>query len=215
MDPGDGAFMDKDNNKETSISHGSWLLRIGGAAALISGLLLLIGMISFIFTILRTGITSAWLVLFQDNWLIIIFKLHGEFKGMQADLNGMNPLDILFLLLVAIICLSLSTVFKKASRTWCLAAFGLSIVAIILYSATQLVGRSTVMLAVLIVSIVMFRNQGFGKVAVWAGIAASVLLFAGDLTVGVQSTIITLLFGIGYVLLTLWFFLVAKILFQP
>ena len=207
--------MDQDKNNGTSISRGSWLLRIGGAAALISGLLLLIGMISFIFTILRTGISNSWLSLFQNNWLITIFKLHGEFSGMQTDLKGMNFLDIIFLLLVAIICLSISTLFKKASKTWCLAALGLSLVAIILYIATQLVGRSTVMLAVLIVSIVMFRNQGFGKVAVWAGIAASILLFAGDLTVGVQSTLITFLFGIGYVLLIIWFFLVARYLFKP
>ena len=77
----------------------SWLLRLGGAAALVSGLMLLIGMISFIFTILRTGISSVWLALFQNNWLIAIFKLHGNFSGMKADLKGMNLLDILFLFL--------------------------------------------------------------------------------------------------------------------
>jgi hypothetical protein len=35
------------------------------------------------------------------------------------------------------------------------------------------------------------------------------------LSVGIHSNIITILFGLGYVLLMAWFFLMARRLFQP
>lgn len=79
---------------------------------------------------------------------------------------------------------------------------------------TQIAGRSTVMLAVLINSFVMFRDKTFSKATLSVGILASVLLFVGDLTVGIHSNIITILFGVGYVLLTTWFFLIAQSLLR-
>jgi len=192
-----------------------WFYKIGGAAALIAGILLLIGMISLIASVLKTSTISGWFSLFQNNWLIVVFKLHAEFSGIQADLlHGLNLLDIVFLVLVGFICLSLSTVFSKASKTWLLIAFVLSLIGIILFIATQTAGRSTVMLVVLIISLVMLRNKIFSKVTMYAGILASVFLFVGDLSVGVHSNIITILFGVGYVLLITWFFLIAKSLFR-
>jgi hypothetical protein len=70
------------------------------------------------------------------------------------------------------------------------------------------------MLAVLINSFVMLRDKTFSKVTIYTGILASVFLFVGDLSVGVHSNIITTLFGVGYVLLTTWFFLIAQSLFR-
>ena len=199
---------------ETTDSRWSWLYKIGGAAALIAGMLLLIGMISLIASVLQPSTTNGWLSLFQNNWLIVIFKLHAEFSGIHADLHGLNLLDIVILFLVGIICLSLSTAFSKASKIWSLIAFALSLIAIILFIATQIAGRSTVMLAVLIISFVMLRNKIFSKVTIYAGILASVFLFVGDLSVGIHSNIITILFGVGYVLLITWFFLIAQSLFR-
>lgn len=83
---------------------------------------------------------------------------------------------------------------------------------IILFFATQIVGRSTVMLSVMIFSFIMLRYKVFSKIIIYAGILASVFLFVGDLSVGSRSNIITILFGIGYVLLITWFFLIARTL---
>jgi len=200
---------------ETTDSRWSRFYKIGGAAAMVAGMLLLIGMISLIASVLQPNTTNSWLSLFQ-NWLIVIFKLHAEFSGTQADLlHGLNLLDIVILSLVGMLCLSLSTAFRKAGKIWSLIAFALSVVGIILFIATQLAGRSTVMLAVLIISFVMLGNKVFSKVTIYAGILASVFLFVGDLTVGIHSNIITILFGIGYILLTTWFFLIARSLYQP
>jgi len=93
-------------------------------------------------------------------------------------------------------------------------AFALSLVAVILFVMTQIAGRSTVMLVVLINSFVMLRDKIFGKTTIYVGIFASVFLFVGDLTVGLHSNIITFLFEFGYVLLIIWFFLIAQSLLR-
>ena len=201
-------------SSETRISRWGWLRKIGIVSALITGTLLLIGMIILIVSVLQPGITNGWLSLFENNWLVKIFILHAEFNDIHADLHGLNLLDIFILLLVNVICLSISTIFRNARKVWSLIAFALSVITIILFLATQIAGRSTVMLAVLIISFVMLGDKIFSKAAIYTGILASVFLFVGDLTVGVHSNIITILFSIGYVLLITWFFLIAQSLFR-
>jgi len=199
---------------ETRNSRWGWLRKIGRVSALTTGTLLLIGMISLIVSVLQPRTTNGWLSLLGNNWLVKIFILHDEFSDVHADLHGLNLLDIFILLLVSVICFSISTIFRNARKVWSLIAFVLSVIAIILFLATQIAGRSTVMLAVLIISFVMLRDKTFSKVTIYAGILASVFLFVGDLTVGIHSDIITILFCIGYVLLITWFFLIAQNLFR-
>ena len=199
---------------ETTDSRWNWLFKTGSVAALITGMLLLIGMISLIATVLQPGATNGWLLLFQNNWLVKIFILHAEFSGLHADLHGLNFLDIVILLLVTVICLSLGTAFRSTSKVWSQISVALSLTAIILFVATQIAGRSTVMLAVLINSLVMLKDKTFSKAAIYTGILASIFLFVGDLTAGVYSNIITTLFGIGYLLLITWFFLITQSLFR-
>lgn len=201
-------------NHVTINSHWSRLYKIGGATAFVAGILLLVGMISLIASILRSETASGWLSLIQNNWLVKMFILHSGLSDIHADLRGLNLLDIFILLLVSVICLSISTIFRNARKVLSQIAFAFSVIAIILFLATLNAGRSTVMLAVLINSFVMFRDKAFGKVTIYTGILASVFLFVGDLTVGVHSNIITTLFSIGYVLLIIWFFLIAQSLFR-
>ena len=207
-------MTDQDTSTKTVDSCWSWLYKVSGTAALIAGMLLLIGMISLIASVLQASPINGRLSLFQNNWLIVIFKLHAEFSGIHADLlHGLNLLDIIFLALVGFISFSLSTVFRKASKTWLLIAFALSLTGIILFITTQTAGRSTVMLVVLIISFVMLSNEIFKKVTIYAGILAGIFLFVGDLSVGIHSNIITILFGVGYLLLITWFFLIAQSLY--
>jgi len=209
-----GEMIQQVISAKTIDSRRSWLYKTGGAAALVTGMLLLLGLTSLIVSLFQPSTTNSWLLLFQNNWLVKIFILHAEFSGTQADLHGLNLLDIVVLLLVSVICLSLITAFRKTAKTWSIIAFTLSLIAIILFVITQIAGRSTVMLAVLINSLVMFSDNTYSRIIVYTGILASVFLFAGDLTVGIHSNIITALFGVGYVLLTIWFFLIAQYLFR-
>jgi len=161
-------------------------------------MLLLIGMISLIASVLQISTINGWLSPFQNNWLVVIFKLHADFSGIHADLlHGVNLLDMVFLALVGFICLSLGTVFRKAGKTWLLIAFALSLTGMILFIATQTAGRSTVMLVVLIISLVMLSDETFGKAAIYAGIAAGIFLFVGDLSVGIHSNAVTILLALG------------------
>jgi hypothetical protein len=189
------------------------LYKVSSAASLILGVLFLITAIGFIISLIWTGSTKGWFSLLQSNWLIIIFKLHAGLINIQNDpLHGLNLLDIVILVLFSVTCLGLYFNLRKSSKIWSLIALALSLITIILFLVTQIAGRSTVMLSVLIFSIVMIKDKIYSKVTIYTGIPASVFLFSGDLSVGIHSSFITILFGIGYILLTLWFFLISRTL---
>ena len=188
----------------------AWFSRIGGASDFIAATALLLGMLRTITSALHPALISGWLSLVPDNWLVVIFKLHAEFSGVDADsLHGLNLLDIGILTCVGVMCFGLAFTFTKAGKIWTLIAFALSLAAIVLFIATQVAGRSTVMLAVLIISIVMLKNKFTNRITSYAGICASVFLFVGDLTVGIHSNVITVIFGLGYLLLMAWLFLIG------
>jgi hypothetical protein len=187
------------------------LLKTGAAAAFLAGILLLAGLLGRIAAFFKLGALGF---LLPDNWLILIFKLHASAGSLSGDiLRGRQLLDIIILVLMGVLCCSLSAAFTKAAKTWSLAAVFLTLAAIVLYLITQIAGRSTVMLAVLIISFAMRSNKLFNSSTIYSGILAGVLLFAGDLTVGINSSIITILFGVGYILLIAWLFLIAGRLF--
>jgi len=126
-----------------------------------------------------------------------------------------NLLDIAILALVGTMCLGLHAALKGTSKIWSLVALALPFIGIILFTTTKLSGRSSVMGAGLIISLVMLRNNTFNKVTAYMGILANVLLLGGDFSVGIpHSNLISTLFGIGYVLLAVWFFLLGRRLLQ-
>jgi len=187
--------------------------KLSSAIALALGILFLITAIGFVISIIWPDLNNGWYSMFQTNWLIVIFKLHYGLINIQDNpLHGLNILDISILVLFSLMSFGLYNALKKVNKIWPFIAFALSVITIILFILTQLAGRSTVMLSVIIFSFVMLRDKAFSKVTIVAGIIAGAFLFAGDLTVGINSSIITILFGIGYILLITWFFLIAKML---
>lgn len=187
------------------------LVRVSGAVSLILGVIFILSAIAFVSSLIFTGISNNWFSLHQNNWLIVIFKLHaGKINLSDDPLHGIHMLDLFILVLFSIMCYGLFTLLKKTYKIWSLIAFALSVITIILFIATQNAGRSTVMLSVMIFSFIMLKGGIFNKMTIYNGIFASVFLFAGDLTVGINSAIITIIFGIGYLLLTSWFFLISR-----
>lgn len=203
-------------NAETTDSAWKSLYKVGGVGALFAGVLLLTAMISLIVAELQLGAINRWLSLFQNNWLVLIFKLHAGFSGVQADLlHVLNLLDLAILALVGTLYLGLYAIFHRTSKIWSFIALALPFLGIMLFTITRIAGRSSVMGAGLIISLVMLRNNIFNKVIAYMGILASLLLLAGDFSVGIpNSNIIAALFGIGYVLMMTWFFLVSSRLLQ-
>jgi hypothetical protein len=149
---------------------------------------------------------------FEDLWLIIIFKLHAGFSGTQLNqLTGLNLLDLVFLALVGVAHVGLHTVLRRKSRIWSIVAAVQPWLGIALFIATDSAGRSAVMGAALVASLVMLGSTAFKKTTAYIGILASVLLLAGDFSAGVipPSPVVATLFAIGYVLLATWFFQVS------
>lgn len=204
------------SNIETATSRWNWLYKVSGAASLLVGGLFLVAVIDLVINALQRGPIISWLSLFQNNWLVIIFKLHAGFSGVQPGLlYGLSLLDLTIMALVCTVALGLYTALRRTNKIWSIIALTLPFTGIMLYIATKIAGRSSVMGVGLVISVVMLRSQLFSKFIAYMGILASVLLLAGDFSVGVpQSNVIATLFGIGYVLLTTWFFLVGRRLLQ-
>lgn len=198
-------------NFEAENSRWKDLYKVSSVASLTLGVIFLIGALGFIRSIIWTEINGDWFSVFQSNWLIIIFKLHAGLISIQNNpLHGLNYIDVAILILFSILCFGLCVALKKESKFWSIFAFALSLITITLFIVTQTAGRSTVMLSVFIFSFVMLKNKIFKKMIIYTGVLASIFLFAGDLSVGIQSNIITFLFGIGYILQTIWFLLIAR-----
>jgi hypothetical protein len=194
----------------------TWLYRVGGAAALIVVVLLLVGLIGLAGAVLQPGTTNGWSLPFRDNWLIVIFKLHAGFGGdPTGQLHEVDALDIAILALVGTVCLGLYAALRRDNRVWLvllLFAASSPFVGIPLFVATSSAGRSGVIGAVLIISTVMLRSAAFRKTVAFIGILSGVLLGVGDISAALvpPTAVVATLFGIGYLLLVAWFFLVAS-----
>jgi hypothetical protein len=201
---------------KTANSRWNWLYQFSGAAGMSVGIVLLFAVIDFVRTGLQPGIRNDWLSLFQNNWLVVIFKLHAGFNGIQPNLMyQMNLLDIAILALVGTTYTGLYAALRRTSKVWSLVALAQPFVGILLFMTTKTAGRSGVMGAGLVISIVMLRSQLFNTRLVSIGILSGALLLAGDLTASLApSLFLAVLTGIGYVLLVIWFFLIAHGLFQ-
>jgi hypothetical protein len=198
-------------------SRWSWLYKIGGAAALISGLLFLVGLISLISAGLQAGAAHGWFPQLENNWLVVLFKLNAGFSGFAFErLVGPNALDIAILALVGTMYLGIYAALRHTHKIGAILAAVQPFLGIALFVATKLAGRSGVMGAELVISLVMLRGRVFGKGLAWMGLLASLLLLVGDFgtTENVHSSLLAICLGIGYVLMLVWIFMIARRLFQ-
>lgn len=201
---------------EKNDSSWNWLYKVSGTAALIAGVLVLIGGIDLIITGFRLGTINGWLSIFGNIWLLLLLKLHLGVNGVQlGQLYVLNFIDIIFMILVAIMFLGLYVALRRASKIWSIIALIQPFLGLIIFVATKQAGRSAVMGALLVISFVMLRSNTFSNATAYVGILASILLLIGDISVTIaRSSIIAIFIGIGYVLLVTWFFMVSRRLFQ-
>jgi hypothetical protein len=187
------------------------LATAGGAAAAIAGGLFLIAAFELGVAALSPGAVKGWLALIQHNWLVVIFKLHAGLAGVQSgDLYRLNLLDLALLILIGVAYLGLYAALRKTSQIWSIIAVIMPFLGIVLFVLTKSAGRSAVMGAGLVISIVMSRSAIFNKFIAWMGLLASAFLLLGDVSLSmVNSQFIAALTGIGYVLLIIWLFLIA------
>jgi hypothetical protein len=210
-------MMNQVTGRETTDIAWEGLYRVGGLAALMVGVLFLAALVDLVLSALVSGAAITGLSLLENNWLVVLFKLNAGFNGATYDqLHELNPLDITILALVAAMYLGLYAALWRTSKIGSIIAALQPFLGIVLLIATKTAGRSGVMGAALVISLVMLRSNIFSRLAACLGILASVLLLVGDLstTPGSPSNFLAILIGIGYVLLTAWFFLIGRRLLQ-
>lgn len=201
---------------EAKESHSGWLYKVSGVSAFIAAGLLVLGTIELILKVLRPGAINNWLSPFQNNWLIILFELHADFSDVQYSLlDQLNVLDLIILILVGIIFIGLYMAFRRTSKLWSLIALAQPILGMMIFIATKTAGRSSVMGAELVISLLTLRSNLFAKPIAFIGAMSALLLLAGDIGESIApSDFLAMLMGVGYVLLMGWLFLVGVKLLQ-
>lgn len=188
-----------------------WIYPISRAAALGVGILFLFALESVAWTGLSWTTDSTWLSWFENNWLVVIFKLYAGYSEITPDrLNGWNLLDFTILVMVSVTYIGLFIALKKSNKILALLALVQPFLGIALFLFTETAGRSTVMGASLVISIAMLRSQRFDRRIAFMGIISSVLLLIADFSVGLApSRLLAIVTGLGYIFLMFWYFLVA------
>ena len=195
----------------------TWLSKTGAAAALLSGILFLIGLIGLIATVLQPGSQNGLLLSLQKNWLVVLFKLNAGSEGVQFNqLQRLDILDIVILAFVGITYLSLYAVLRRTSKVWAVVGVAQPFLGILLFIVTRNAGRSAVMGATLVIALLMLVGKSLSKGSAILGILASILLLIGDFGTapGVHSNMLEIFIGIGYIMLSVWFFAVGRKLLE-
>jgi hypothetical protein len=202
--------LDQGPGAEIADSRWKSLYRVGGAAALIVAVLFLIAISDLITADIQTG------TIFQNNFLVLIFKLHAGFSGVQEEsLEGRNLLDMTIVALVGTMSLALYPALKRVNKDWAIVATSLPFIGLALFIITHEIGRSGIIAAGLINAVIMLRSDIFSKRTAFVGILANVFLLVGDVgTAFSYSNIFAISMSIGYALFLIWCILIGRRLFH-
>lgn len=203
-------------------SHGfapaqTWISRIGGGCALLLGILFLIPIFYVLMGRFLPDILAGWMKPLSENWLTVIIRLHATAIPVNPDpLSGFTILDLVILFLVDEVIFALAFPLLGIRNVGAVISLAQPPIGIILFVITQQVGRSTVMSSILTVCLVMLTREGENRILEWMGITGGGLLLLADITVSmIPTSFIANLAGVGYLILTSWFFVAALRLFQP
>jgi len=201
---------------ETAAIRGNLLYTISAAAGVAAGGLLLVAVVDLVLAVLPPGSSTGWMPRIQDNWLLVIYKLHAGFDGIYPDLLYRRNLpDMAVLALAAVMALGLYAALRGTGKTASLIALAQPFLGIVLFTATASVGRCAVMGSGLVFSGIMLRSRLFSKPTAALGLLSGGLLLAGDFGAGTApSNVLAVLTGIGYLVLVAWLFLASRRLFQ-
>jgi hypothetical protein len=171
--------------------------RVGGLAALIVALLLLLGVVGL-------AISSSGLG--PRNWLIVLFQINSGVGSLPTQpLRVFNGLDVAILILVALTFSGLWPGPGRRHPVWAAVAVAVPLLGILVLLLTELAGRSSVMLSGIIIAVLMLT----GRAAVFLGILgilANVLLLVADFaTSDSRVAAVAAVVGVGYILLVAWF----------
>jgi hypothetical protein len=180
-----------------------WLLAAGASAGSVLFAAFLLGFLPFLGQPTAVG----------NNWLVTLFNLN--FRPLSTHTSALSTfslLDTTLMLLFGLLMASMYPILGSTSRTWALIAAALPFIGAPVFLVTATAGRSAVLLAALISSVLAYRCAFGAPATAVAGILASAtLLFLGDFATAAfaPSLLIAALIAAGYVLWTAWLLLVA------
>ncbi len=184
--------------------------RIAGVAGIACSVLLFAALVAVVVRGVSTSTIDRGPGGLLHNWLVTLFKLHFGVDGLTDDtLRGVALTDVVVLLLTTVVGVGLWFHLKSTTMAWSIVGMVLPVLGLILFIATQMAGRSTVMATALVFALIILWSPGFGRIIPFIGIAAGVLLLAGDVTVSLHSKVIALLFAAGYGFLITWYLLIG------
>jgi hypothetical protein len=187
--------------------------KIGIITSILLGVIFTTAATCFFISIIWPGTDSKLVSLLSNTWLIRIFV--ANFIGVETNpLRVINIFDISIITLFILVCFSIFKTFKNQYKFWFLIAISLLILGIVIFIITHLAGRSAFMLSGLIISIIFLTKRFHFKIAGSTGIIANLLLLVGDFSVGTNLIIFSALVVFGYILLIIWFFMIANLLFK-
>lgn len=173
----------------------------GGVAALLAASLLLVGIAALVL-----GLPGLEL----RTWLVVLLQINAGIGTLPAEpLRVFNPLDVALLVLTAAVILGIWPMPPGVSRAWLYLSVGLPFAGTALLLATHIAGRSSLMGAGFVVSLVMLRDRDLRRLGI-LGVVGNALLFVGDLGTGdSRQPLVAVVVAVGYLLLLAWFALIA------
>ncbi len=197
-----------DSSAETITTAWKVLYKIARAGILIVFILFLMGIIGLIGDFQPDTISGR----IANNWLFKLFKLNAGING--ESIYVFNLLDILIMGLVGIMWLALYPALRKVSKIWSIVSISEPFLGMVIFSITHSAGRSGVLSAVLTISIIMLWSNNFSKITAYMGILAGGLLLTGDILSTFSLFIIVIIIAIGYILIMIWYIMIALKFFQ-
>jgi len=175
----------------------------------------IIGLFGMGFTIANININNATINSINDNWLVVLFRINIPMSGIGPEkLGELHAIDFIIMLLMGLMFIGLIIKLKKINKVWIIIAGSFPFIGAILLYITKTAGRSGLIIAGLIYSIIMLRSKEYGLVCSIIGILGSLFLFfGGDLgtTIFSPNIIVASLILIGYVLWIIWFTMILRI----
>lgn len=170
-----------------------WMPRVSGLAAALAALVLLVGIAG-----LATGTPAV------RPWLAVLFGIDAGMGGVSlGSLGGIDPIDVVVLVLAGVAFAGFWPGPGKPHKPWMGLAILLPFAGIGVLVATGLWGRSGLMGGGLVLSLLMLGNPGFKRLG-YLGIAANLLLLAGDFATTGRSVLVAGVVALGYVLMIAW-----------
>jgi len=180
---------------------------VGGIAALLVVAVLIAGMLSLAIPLPGLGLR---------NWLVVLFQINAGAGQLPPDpLRVFNPLDVTILVLVGVAFASLGPALGRVSTILKVVAAGLPFAGIAVLLITGQAGRSSVMGAGLVMALLIVISGRVGRTPVYIGLLANALLLIGDFATGTSAKpFVAAVVAIGYLMLVVWFALIAVILLR-